>query len=368
MSLLVRWYVEDPTTALEDYTHTRLYRDTSADGAFSTLVTTVAIVDGTEEYSYEDASGAATSWYRWSYYNSDTVTETAKGPAFRAGVMRLRDLRIECAMLLGAGFKGTADTGSTTAALRDALLGDALIDTNALEGAWIYRPDAASSANYLRRVAQAGTGFDGTDDLTVTRAWTDSGPANGEEYHVFLLAPPIDVPGVDMSWDRGVRDGCRQTWFEDRVNVGRGTATGRTRFDLASWLNIAGPEQVLEVFTRYTDSTTGYYTDTSYSEGQRFWTFDRNGVDDTAIDLWPPPPSNEDVWVRVHRTFEVPYGDDDEVSGPAELMVAAGALATVRRLNVVRQNRYASEERDIRMYFEREYRRYRPKVAIVGLG
>lgn len=367
MALTVRIYVEDITTALEDYTSIRLYRDTSATGSFSTLVTTITLVSGTEEYSYEDTSGSSTSWYRWSFYNTSTVTETAKGPAFRAGVMRLRDLRIETAMELGAGFKGVADSGGTTTTLRDAALGDAFIDVNALEGAWIYRPDAAASGDMVRRVKQAGLGFDGSDDLTVSRAWTNA-PSADEEYHVFLLAAPVDVAGVDMSWDRGIREGCAQTWFEDRVNVGRGTSTGKTRFDLAAHLGVFSPEQVMGVFTRYTDSTTGYYTDTDYSESQRLWTFDRNGLEEAAIDLWPPPPSDEDVWVRVQRTFEVPYGDDDEVSGPERLMVAACGYATIRKLNKVRQNRYAMEERNARMDFEREYRRYRPKVAIVGIG
>ena len=354
--------VEDVNTALDDYTSIRLYRDTSPTGTFSTLVTTITLVADTFSYSYEDANGTAGDWYRYSFYTATGPVETAKGPAWQVRGVTLQRLRIEAAKESGTGFSGTADTGSTTTVLRDALLGDAFTDINALAGAWIYRPDAADSGDLLRRCTEAP--FDGSDDLTVSRAWTNA-PTNGEAYEIYTICAPIDWPGTDMSWDRAIRDALEACWFIDQVNLGVGTGK-QSRYSLSAFIGNVTTEQIRRVYTRYTD-TDGNYIDTDYDIDQRFWLAHENGPYDVTIELYPPAPTTEYVWAEVVRIYDSLYTDDDVTTGPERLAVAASVLKMWERANRVRKGRYRAEETDARQRFLSEYAKWKPKYLVRGL-
>jgi len=63
--------VEDITTILaQGYTLIRVYSDTSESGTFTTLEGTVALVAGTDAYSFVDTDGTTALWYKVAYYGA----------------------------------------------------------------------------------------------------------------------------------------------------------------------------------------------------------------------------------------------------------------------------------------------------------
>lgn len=70
------------------YTVVRVYTDTSATGAFSTLSGTITLVASTDSYEYIDASGDEDTWYRTAYYGAvpgqGSLTTARKGGTSQA--------------------------------------------------------------------------------------------------------------------------------------------------------------------------------------------------------------------------------------------------------------------------------------------
>src|SRR5690606_29785063 len=105
-------YIEDIDDVLADgFTTLRLYRDTTPDGAFSTLVTTETLVEGQEYYSLTDTAGSVSHWYRHDFY--DGSTSTAKSPPYRSEAIPLVTLRVMVAARMGAGFHSTCTANGT---------------------------------------------------------------------------------------------------------------------------------------------------------------------------------------------------------------------------------------------------------------
>lgn len=89
--------VNEPDVVLEaGYTVVRVYSDTSATGAFTTLLGTVPIVSGQESVQYLDLTGTSATWYKTAYYGA-SVGVGDKSEAFQgdstpsyASVLELR--------------------------------------------------------------------------------------------------------------------------------------------------------------------------------------------------------------------------------------------------------------------------------------
>jgi hypothetical protein len=144
----------------------------------------------------------------------------------------LAAIRLEALRLAGHGFDGTADASAcTNTLLVDAALSDVGIDTEFLNAAWIYTPGAAAAADYLRRAAESPFVV-ATGGITPTRAWATA--PDGLAYQIYPLVPPINAPGVPLSWNRAVNAGLREVYFRDSIIVGRGRGSSARRFNLTS--------------------------------------------------------------------------------------------------------------------------------------
>lgn len=74
--------VDDIDDVLQDYDRVKVYRSTSGEGGpyseITTALTRPQLIAGTSRYEYEDAEGSKEFWYRISYFNSDTLAESAQ--------------------------------------------------------------------------------------------------------------------------------------------------------------------------------------------------------------------------------------------------------------------------------------------------
>ncbi|MCR4339414.1 MAG: hypothetical protein NUW01_05950 [Gemmatimonadaceae bacterium] len=139
-------------------------------------------------------------------------------------------LRLEAARLASMAFDGSCSALGTTSTLIDAALRDVGVDTAFLQAAWMYRPDAAAAGDMTRAVQDAGfTVASGT--LAPVRAWTNA-PASAEAYQIYSIIPPVDVPGIPVSWDRAITAGLARCYFTDEIVIGRGTSKGDRRFPI----------------------------------------------------------------------------------------------------------------------------------------
>lgn len=362
MTVTVQVYVEDIATQLLTYTQVRLYSDTTPGGAFSTLVDTETLVAGQEVYTLTDSAGTPSTWYRYRLYNTTGPVQSDLSEAFQATGATLRNLRIEAAIECGAGFASTCSALGTTSTLIDAALRDSGVDTSFLEGAWIYRPDAAAAGDKVRRVNTDGfTVASGT--LAPSRNWTNA-PASGEVYQVFNLLPPVDAPGSAYSWDRAVRDGLNVCWFVDQVNLGEGTATGQTRFSLAAYG--AGRNTVRRVFLR-TEDSNGILFDYAVGRGESWWGLTDDGLGSLSLDLGIAPGTDETVIVELARVDAELYADTDTTACPQRLAVKAAAMKALEYLNgIARPGSYEGEYAAARGWFLSEYARHRPPPIVVG--
>lgn len=363
MSVTADLYVADPDTALLTYTALQLFSDSSPNGTFSTQVgSDETIVSGTNNYAITDASGTANTWYRWNYSGVGVTSDSSE--PFRASGTTLKRLRMEAARNAGAGYESTCSDAGTTTTLVDAKLGDSGVDTAFLEGAWIYRPDATVTTDKVRRVKVAGFSTDAPTSLAVARAWANA-PTSGESYQIFNLQPPIDWPGEPYSWDRAIREGLREVWFVDRLNLGLGTSTNQQRYSLAAFGDLGEPS-IRRVLSE-TEDSNGNLFDVDYSTLGRYWNpVEVNGT--VSIDLWPAPATTQSVIAEVVRRDAALFNDTDVTMVDFEVAWRAGVWALYRRINgVLQPGKYAAEQMAAEADFSREYERIQPRDMVSGI-
>lgn len=337
MANTVRCYIEDTATALVTYTSFRLYRHTSPTSTSGTLVATTTIVSGTENYSVADASGTARSWYRITYYHATGPVESDPGPPFQTVGVTMRDLRVDSAIRAGVGFKAAA-TGGTTASLVDSALVDQGVDTDFMEGAWLYRPDAATASDKCRRVSRSGFTV-ATGALTV-RTYT-AAPVASEEYQSYVLMPPIDQPGIAYSWDRAVRQGLARCLFLDQVDLGPGNATAMA-FSLAPHLDAIAAPRISRVLLRTTDTNSVTHDQDMKRQGYDWW-MEGNGPESLSVRLNVTPGTTETVIVEAYVRDDALYIDTDATRAPYELAVRAIVAEAFRMMDALEPGKYAGE-------------------------
>lgn len=80
MAVKIRWTVDEIDNVLLVYDQMKVYRSvTGATGAYSEITdpgSRVELISGQTSYEYIDTTGAATYWYRVSYFNSTTLIES----------------------------------------------------------------------------------------------------------------------------------------------------------------------------------------------------------------------------------------------------------------------------------------------------
>lgn len=354
--------VSNLTEVMETYNTITLYRDTSRTGSFSTLVGTATLVADTHSYTIEDALGSA--FWRYKFNHTVSLAETALGPLIETAGTSLRTLRLEAAREGGIGQEGTA-TGGTALTLIDPLLADSAQDEHYLEGAWIYRPDAAEATDRVRRVAQSGYDVASTT-LTVSRAWTNN-PANGEVYHVFGLYPPTDMPGAAWSWDRAVRQGLEAVAFETTIDLGVGDGV-TTRWDWSPYAAFVDERQIRWVKAMQ-ELDNGERITWRYGDGDTWFSIDRDDVDTAVLELFgPAPTTNDHLLVKAIRTDASLYLDSDITRCPFDRAWRAVLAAAYGKTDALFQpGRYAKEAASAWSDHAMYERQHAPQAIVRGL-
>lgn len=354
--------VDDPDTALLTYTQVRVYRDTTPGGTFATLVNSASLVSGTFSYTINDATGDGNRYYRWRFYNTTGPVQSGLSEVIAPAALTMRRLRIEAATLAGAGFAGTCSAAGTTLTLRDTVLLDSGVDAKYMEAGWIYRPDAALPADYVRRIKKDG--FDASaGDLSpnALRPWTNL-PALAEVYHAFMYFPPIDQSGVAYSWDRAIRDGLFAAPFVDLLDLGAGDGTSK-RFDLAAHRAYVSRRTIRRVLLRMTDSN-GVITDRDASLNGSTW-FVIEDAGSLMVELLSAPTTQQSVIVEVNRRDTQLYTDTDTVACPEDVAVRAVVLAAFWWLNSKgAPGKYGTELTAAQADFREHYTPYRPSDVV----
>lgn len=337
-------YVEDPDVQLLSYTSVRVYRGSTsnpATAAFTTLVTTIPLVASTETYAFTDASGTSNTVWRCSYYHTGTTAESGLGlPIFPVGARTLRTIRTEAVKRFKGGSVGLCSGVGSTTSLVDAALRDSGVGTGFLEGAWVFRPDAAATGDRVRRVKT--NGFEtSTGTLSFDRQYTNA-PASGEAYELYPMYPPEDAPGASYSWASAVRDGLEHAYFEDQVNLGSGSSTGQTLFPLTPHVSLIDRYHIRRVLIRTTDSNGNQYNRDADKRGS-WWDVRANGPADLAIELGITPGTSEDVILECVRSDSAVYTDTDSTAAPIELAIRGTLWAIYEQANIDQPGKYQRE-------------------------
>lgn len=356
MAIAVAVYVEDIDTQIATYNQIRLYRASSPDGTFSLTGDVATLVADQEQYALTDASGDANQYYQYDFYHTVSTAASAKSEVFSPPEATLLKVMLKAAQESGAGFSSTCTATGDTTYLVDAKLNDDGLDEDFLEGAWVYMY-GASAANKLRRVTTFTTA---TSRLTWARASVALN--SGDPYHVYTLLPPIPTPGQAYSWRDAVNDGLNATWYIDLLNIGPGTSTQPSRFDLSSFQ--LPRDSVRRVFLRTYDDDDRPYDEDMNMRGN-WWSIEENGPQEMTLILSRPPGTTEHVFVEVQRTYAAIYTDDAVTVCPFELAWRAAKWKAYEHLNAIQLGKYAGEMTLARKAFVTEYARYRPQNAVI---
>lgn len=338
MAVTISVYVEEITAQLAaGYESIKLYRDTEPDGAFSTLVDTETLVALTTIYDITDANGTVDHWYRYGLWDGSALT--ALSEAFQPNGHTLLAVIAAGARRCNAGFASECTSVGTTTTLIDLALVDNGVAPDFLEGSFILRP-SASAGDRLRRVATEGFNTTaGALSINASNPWTTE-PAEGEEYYIFRLLPPIGMPGAGFSWQEAAAEALRGIYYDDQVDIGTGTSTGQARFSLAQYR--LREEDIGAVYLRTTNDD-GIITDIDAGKLGRYWEKIENGPNDWSLELHPPPKTTEHVIVEIVRHYEPMHKLTDVTLCDLELAARATAFRVYRYLNRIQAGKYVYE-------------------------
>lgn len=346
MSVTLSYYLESVNAEMDDgWTTLRLYRDTTPDGSFATLVDSETLVEDQTDYEFTDATGTANHWYRVGLYDGSSLS-TLSDP-FRPNATTLLSVILEAAKIADAGFDSVCTAEGDTNLLIDAVLLDHGVDDKYQESAYIYRPSAAA-ADQMRRVSGFNTSQGG---FIPSRDWA-SGPSDDEVYHLYLLLPPFSYAGAPYSWASAARDALQECYSVDQVDIGVGTANRDTRFSLGTHLGYLKRESIRRVFLRTFDSNL-VPTDQDASKNGRFWEALENGSE-LSLHLSHAPKTTEHIIVELDRRYAEIFDPDDVTSCPLRLAAKATAWKVYEHLNEIHPGKYKSEVASAKARFLRE--------------
>lgn len=355
MGVTISPYVETVNDEIDaGYTQLKLYRDMAPDGAFSTVVDTVTLVEDTLSYDIEDPTGSAIHWYRYGFYNPSTLTLTTLSDPTRPDVVRLLDVMLAASQRAGAGFRSVCTSLGTETLLVDETLRDQAVSSDAWRGAYIYRPDAEEAGDRIRRLTETPFVV-ASGGLVPIRAWTNP-PADGETYYLFVLLPPFSVAGAPYGWDAAARDGLQAVQFEDLVDVGEGTSELVSRFDLGPYLGLVHENDIRSVtLRRYNDDDGSVLWERNASKEGGFYYTQANGRSGLTLIVRPAPAAGVHVLVSAYRRDAEIYDPDDITGCPLRLAARATVWKAYEYLNTVHLGKYDGEEARARAAFEAEY-------------
>lgn len=333
--------VENIAAVLVTYNTLRLYRCIDPGGDFlgGGVIDSETLVTDEIDYTLTDPAGSSAYAYRYAFYNGSTLVQSSLSDAFFPTGRNCGDIIIE-ASKKAKGFKGECSALGDETTLIDDQLAENGVDEDYLAGAWVFRPDAADTADLQRRLTQSPFSLSASS-LTPARAWTNP-PASGEAYAVFGYLPPLPGRG-GYSWMEALSDALAGLLVPDIIDVGVQAATGsQDRWGLTAHAGYVEKNLVRKVYFRtYDPDDSSIYVDLDASKNQLWWEYKTNGRDDCHIYTGYPPRPGEHVIVDLSRKFDRVYRPDDITLCPFDLAVAATVQKVWEYLNVISDGKYS---------------------------
>jgi hypothetical protein len=81
-TIKIKWTVDEIANVLLNFDVERVYRSTTGESGVYTVLDTVALVAGQEDYEYDDTSGDTSYYYKTSHYNTSTTEESDKSDPY----------------------------------------------------------------------------------------------------------------------------------------------------------------------------------------------------------------------------------------------------------------------------------------------
>jgi len=370
--------VPDLAAVLEDYDRIRLYSATSQTGSY-TLLTTLTLVPGTSQYAYDDAAGAATSWYRYSFFHSVSLAESVLSDPQPAGGTATYDrqyLRRQIAHRLSCyGYPRTNYThpgvsGTTTAAGdTDTVVASAFISTRLparwYEG-WFCLLNSGSASGQEREVSAYDPSV---GEFTVSPVY-GAASGSGTTFDLYAEAP-------SSWWNERLDDARRNLWLPFRFPIAG--VIGQREYALPDYINREG--QILRLVRQSGDTIR----DHTYAPGSAFEVIEGDGGG-VSLYFHHGLPENS-VWYLEGRshpgeflsdTSTIPLSDEMldyyiTASCQSACQVLADALfgnTEDRRIWGDKAARFELERRgkakDLNLWSETRPARRRPMVALSG--
>ena len=269
----------------------------------------------------------------------------------------------EASRRCGAGFASTCTSAGTTSTLIDLLATDEGVDESFAQGGWLFRPNAPTAADRLRRIS--GAGFDvATGTWTVGRAWADA-PDSAEAYHVFSMLPPTNMPGIPESWQRLVNRALAATWYADEIVIGGGDGVMRTFpiSDETGW--VANEQHIRAVYFR-TYNDNGTLSDVDQARNGRWWRV-QNGANGAQVVFQQTPSETQDIVVAVIRTYAALDSITDETACPLDVAALRTRYELYCYLDAASQSagQYKAEKERAYRDWLTEYKVHRPHGAVI---
>lgn len=346
-------------TSANRYDSIRLYRAPSRGGTY-TLVTTIPLTPGDTVYPFVDGSGALSSWYKVTFYNSALALETpldraSPFPAARDITTR-KELRQKIITNLG-GLVLTGASGTSTTITHSSLINTLAVAGDLYTGWTVYRPDAINSGDRQRSVIS----YDGTTG-TITVASTGNAydaPVQPEEtVELFPFVIAFDKLNEKLN------DGLEDTRFLYRLELG--LTSGQLQYELPSF--VEGPEYVPQLWFRRGQS--GAYRWLPIDSYGRFARVRGSGFQCT-LDLDPGFGENDVIALDVWRPGERLEAEDDFTQVPLPWAEAAAMVSVLDHLidtDTLQHSRPSLYERLQARWMQRKQkmaRRYGPTPGVV---
>lgn len=306
-------------TAADQFDTLRLYSASSRGGTYS-LLTSISLASGDTSYSYTDNTALSSTWYKVTFYNSVTLTETdiALAEPFPAArdITTRKELRQKVIRNFGAEiFSATSLAAQSATALSAADSGD---DTDWFVGWHLYRPNAASSADYDRRVtAESGGTF-----THGGAAYSDT-TATSEE----LELCPLDISFTVLNEKIG--DGLANTRYLYRYEFG--ATSGQKQYMLPNF--VEGPEFVPDGWLRF-GSTVNEYRWEKLEDYGRWWRIHGSNFQ-CVLSISPSRGDNEVIALDVWRPGEA-LASETDFTVVQPLWAEAAAMVSVLEFLITR--------------------------------
>ena len=287
-------------TASNKFDSMRLYRASSRGGTYP-LVTTITLVADDTRYTYTDTSGLTSSWYRVTLYNSVLATETDVNEAEPFPAARDLTTRKELRQKVIRNFGGEVYTPTVFAAQAVTIpaAADSANDSDYFAGWHMFRPGAASSADYDRRITTEAAGV-----FTHGGAAYSDTTVGSEEVELCNLDIPLTV------LNQKIGDGLLNTRWLYRYEFG--AESGTKQYSLPNF--VEGEEYVVDGWLR-SGTTAHRYTWDKLEGMGRWWRVHGSNFQCTlslspaqgenaviALDVWRPgePLDSETDFTIVH--------------------------------------------------------------------